>query len=347
MQSMLARKGDEHAFSLLYLAAGIFCLYAAHAHGDSFCTNTPEGGDAPWGGLASTFLSSTSGISQKHQHLAGMSAAALKELKSRSLSQHSSETSEQHGGSHRRRLLGKDFKDYGRKADFLFLAERPSPRSGGVVKTLLFGADKNDTFVVEVKKSGRQVSASGSPSVFFTAMGQRVKKNPDVYVKANITATNLLAEKSDEATEASLDSESAGWWAGRQGMVVFWLHVEGFTALFLPGLSMVILCMGLQDSPLISATLYIVAVFQAICLAVGCVWSFGGFIPETCRQGHTGDPFAYNAMWWVCAVWLGAIVSISTVLCCILSCFVGAFVPTISNKETYRHVSSEDDNLPA
>ena len=359
MQSMLARKGDEHAFSLLYLAAGIFCLYAAHAHGDSFCTNTPEGGDAPWGDLASTFLSSTSGIPQKHQHLAGMSAAALKDLKSRSLSQHSSETSEEHGGSHRRRLLGMGTishqKAYGRKADFLFLAERPTPRSGGVVKTLLFGADRNATLVVEVRQSGRQDSASGSPSVFFTAMGQRGKKNPDVYVKASVTATNtagdgvhdLLAEKSDEATEASLDADSAGWWAGRHGMVVFWLHVEGFTALFLPGLSMVILCMGLQDSPLISATLYIVAVFQAICLAVGCVWSFGGFVPETCRQGHTGDPFAFNAMWWVCTVWLGAIVSISTVLCCILSCFVGAFVPTISNKETYRHVSSEDDNLPA
>jgi hypothetical protein len=31
----LAHQGDEHAFSLLYLAAGAFCLYAAYGHGDS------------------------------------------------------------------------------------------------------------------------------------------------------------------------------------------------------------------------------------------------------------------------------------------------------------------------
>ena len=128
---------------------------------------------------------------------------------------------------------------------------------------------------------------------------------------------------------------------------MLWLQVEGFTALFLPGLSMVILCMGLQDSQLMSATLYMVALFQAVCLGIGCVWSFFGFIPKTCTEGHLGDPFAYNAMWWVCAVWLGAIVSISTVLCCILSCFVGAFVPAISAREKYRHVNYDDDNEPA
>ena len=43
----LAHQGDEHAFSLLYLAAGAFYLYAAYGHGDAFCTDTPPSQRAP------------------------------------------------------------------------------------------------------------------------------------------------------------------------------------------------------------------------------------------------------------------------------------------------------------
>jgi hypothetical protein len=38
LQAFLEKKGDEHAFSCLYLIAGIVCLYAAFTHGDEFCT---------------------------------------------------------------------------------------------------------------------------------------------------------------------------------------------------------------------------------------------------------------------------------------------------------------------
>lgn len=32
-------------------------------------------------------------------------------------------------------------------------------------------------------------------------------------------------------------------------------------------------------------------------LAVGCIWAFGGLVPEACRDGSMGDNFAYNTMW--------------------------------------------------
>lgn len=38
LQAFLEKKGDEHAFSCLYLIAGIVCLYAAFSHGNEFCT---------------------------------------------------------------------------------------------------------------------------------------------------------------------------------------------------------------------------------------------------------------------------------------------------------------------
>ena len=34
-------------------------------------------------------------------------------------------------------------------------------------------------------------------------------------------------------------------------------------------------------------------------LAVGCIWAFGGFVPEACVNGELGDNFAYNTMWCV------------------------------------------------
>ena len=41
LQAFLEKKGDEHAFSCLYLIAGIVCLYAAFSHGNEFCTVVP------------------------------------------------------------------------------------------------------------------------------------------------------------------------------------------------------------------------------------------------------------------------------------------------------------------
>ena len=41
LQAFLEKKGDEHAFSCLYLIAGIVCLYAAFSHGPEFCSVAP------------------------------------------------------------------------------------------------------------------------------------------------------------------------------------------------------------------------------------------------------------------------------------------------------------------
>jgi hypothetical protein len=35
------------------------------------------------------------------------------------------------------------------------------------------------------------------------------------------------------------------------------------------------------------------------CIAVGCIWAFGGFVPEACINGAMGDNFAYRTMWCV------------------------------------------------
>ena len=345
----LAHQGDEHAFSLLYLAAGAFCLYAAYGHGDSFCTDTPPSASSPfWGGV----LAGVSSSRPRAPQIAAMRPSDLGELKNLSLSR-------KHSSAGSRRLLAApgwetvwhaspalavgsgQLRAPAEEAKLLFLAERPSPSIdgkggslggdaasalavGGFIKTLLFRDGKNQT------------------------VGDRVGGQPGHTAARHDTSgaggkLGSLAESDDgDAESASTEGAalSGGSWAGRHGMVVLWLRVEGFTALFLPGVSMLMLGLGLQDSQCLSATLYGVALFQALCLCVGCVWSFGGFVPEVCTQGKVGDPFAYTAMWWVCAVWLGAIVSISTVICCILCCFVGAFVGQ-TNKEKQRHADDE------
>lgn len=47
LQAFLEKKGDEHAFSCLYLIAGIVCLYAAFMHGPEFCSVAPAATMAP------------------------------------------------------------------------------------------------------------------------------------------------------------------------------------------------------------------------------------------------------------------------------------------------------------
>lgn len=44
LQSFLDKKSDEHVYSALYLIAGLFCIYAAFAHGQDFCTSAPPPG---------------------------------------------------------------------------------------------------------------------------------------------------------------------------------------------------------------------------------------------------------------------------------------------------------------
>lgn len=302
----------------------------------------------------------------QQQHLSAMTRDAMDELKSRSLSRRSSLGKAEDSHRRRRHLLEMGDAVWrsqatasalapvggGQPGKFLFLAERPLGRgasdpgttqSDGVLKTLLFQDGTNHSLLVEVNH-GQAVVGVRVGAATGGARGEADTTSHKYAATANGKMLETIHVDAEAGGQTAGDegTSDAGQWAGKDGWIVLWLRVEGFTALFLPVVSMFMLCLGLQDSQFLSATLYIVAIFQALCLGVGCVWSFGGFVPNTCIQGTVGDPFAYNAMWWVCTVWLGVIVSISTVICCILCCFVGAFV---RQKEKYRYM--DDENQPA
>ncbi len=46
---------------------------------------------------------------------------------------------------------------------------------------------------------------------------------------------------------------------------------------------------------------------DTLCLAVGCVVTLGNdaYIPQACRNSTTGDTAAFQAMFFMCIVWLG------------------------------------------
>ena len=116
LHSLLTRKGDEHAFSILYLAAGIFCLYAAYGHGDNFCTDDPASADQ--NGFLGGILANMDGLDKaaaaqpRPQHLAALDPSALSEMKHRSLSQRSSIMGLEKGYQQRRHLLGADARAF-------------------------------------------------------------------------------------------------------------------------------------------------------------------------------------------------------------------------------------------
>lgn len=87
--------------------------------------------------------------------------------------------------------------------------------------------------------------------------------------------------------------------AGPAGFVVMWLKVEGITALGLPLLSSLMMLLGFRDHFAVGCILFVIAVFQACWLAVGCFWSFGHYVPDACQQGMMGDNFAFSTMWSV------------------------------------------------
>jgi hypothetical protein len=345
LQSVLARKGDEHAFSLLYLIAGVFCLYAAYGHGDGFCTDHAEAAAGGWmGGILADVDGGRSGSAARLQPgdaVAALDPAAMNEMKNRSLS---------HSGI--RALLGAGGAEVwhsdprlaatepaGSKAAFLFLAERPLPPRkasvGGDLASAMSAFGVDSLLLRGDKNQSAPATAGGDAWAGRQTAGGRWW--PWGGAKDETVAQSLADGGRAETAAPSGSAHEA--WAGRHGWVVLWLRVEGFAALFLPLVSIVMLSVGLQDSLMLHATLYMVALFQALCLGVGCVWSFGGFVPSACTEGKVGDPFAYQAMWWVCAVWLGAIVSFSTFTCCILCCFVGAFV---RKQESIRSQHADD-----
>jgi len=111
---------------------------------------------------------------------------------------------------------------------------------------------------------------------------------------------------------------------GPTGLVVLWLKVEGITALGLPIVSILMLSVGLHEVKCVSCLLYLVAVFQACWLILGCIWAFGGFVPKDCVSGNMGSTFAFSTMWWVCFVWLASMAIISVVIFVMICVLAGA-----------------------
>lgn len=111
-------------------------------------------------------------------------------------------------------------------------------------------------------------------------------------VVPDVNSTNVVSE----VKELVSDLSNQGY-AGPDGFVVMWLKVEGFTALGLPLLSSLMMLLGLRDHLAVGCLLFVVAVFQACWLAVGCFWSFGHYVPDACQQGLMGSNFAFSTMW--------------------------------------------------
>lgn len=275
LQAFLEKKGDEHAFSCLYLIAGIVCLYAAFSHGNEFCTVMPASEMAK----AAPVLASAKAVPHRtllSQQLVATSKARLAAMKGSML--------DEEGGD-------EAAADTAAEAP---AAEDPAAEAPAAEET---GSGDNAT----------DTSANGSPS-----------------------------DSSD--SEGSLEMAKATF-LGAHGWVVTWLTVEGFTALGLPLVSIAMLLMRMHENACVSCILYLVAVFQALWLIVGCSWAFGGFVPEACRHGEMGDNFAYNTMWWVCAIWLGSMLTISMVICCILICLMGFAGSSRAESNKYEQVN--------
>jgi len=277
LQAFLEKKGDEHAFSCLYLIAGVVCLYAAFTHGEGFCTAIAAADTAqPAPTLAATAGAGTSAGQRRllDAPARATSKAAMAEMKGAMLDEEPAEGEE---------AAAEDGED-------------SEPAS-----------DTADDSAAE---------ADGEP-----ARGAAADAAP--------------------GDDAGTDDSPSVTFLGPRGWVVTWLTVEGFTALGLPLVSITLLLLRLHENSCVSCVLYLVAVFQALWLIVGCIWAFGGLVPEACRNGEMGDNFAYDTMWWVCAIWLGSMLTISMVICCILVCLMGFTAPGVrpdSNK--YEQVKS-------
>lgn len=261
LQAFLEKKGDEHAFSCLYLIAGVVCLYAAFSHGGGFCTE--------------------------------MSAADVARTAPPSLA-----------APPKRALLALS----GRATSKVTMAEM-----------------KRGNMLDEEAPAEDAAAADGSEATAGDgAADSEVAAEEDTHEERSPgNETSAAAAAAEGKVEADKPAHTGEAFLGPRGWVVAWLTVEGFTALGLPLVSIVMLLLRLHENTCISCLLYLVAVFQALWLIVGCIWAFGGFVPEACRKGEMGDSFAFDTMWWVCAIWLGSMLTISTVICCILACLMG------------------------
>jgi hypothetical protein len=98
LQAFLEKKGDEHAFSCLYLIAGVVCLYAAFTHGEGFCTTMTAANTAQPAALATG-----GGTAAGHRRLLeaparATSKAAMAEMKGGMLDEEPAEGAEAAAG---------------------------------------------------------------------------------------------------------------------------------------------------------------------------------------------------------------------------------------------------------
>jgi uncharacterized membrane protein YqjE len=192
-QAFLEKKGDEHAFSCLYLIAGIVCLWAAFSHGNEFCTAP----DSTASAAAAKFVPALTAVDTAAPH---------------------------------RALLATKFT---------------------ATSTDRMAAMKS----IAVK--GHMLDEVGG------AAGNEAAGASEISQLAPSAGSNSTDADSD--SDAGLSMKTA-MFIGPKGWVVTWLTVEGFTALGLPLVSIVMLLLRMHENACVSCLLYVVAVFQAIWL---------------------------------------------------------------------------------
>jgi len=270
LQAFLDKKGDEHAFSCLYLIAGVVCLYAAFWHGEGFCTDMS----------AVDLLSKTAPVLAAAPHRALLENKFTATAKTRLAA-----------------MKGN------------MLDEAPAAEEAPAEDAAAAPAEEAATAPADGGNSTDASPAADAASDYDESDGDHF----------GIANRNFL---------------------GPSGWVVTWLKVEGVTALGLPLVSIIMLLIRQHENTGVGCMLYLVAVFQALWLFVGCIWAFGGFVPELCRNGEMGDRFAFDTMWWVCAIWLGSMLTISMVICCILICLMGFAGTSRADGSKYEQVNS-------
>eukprot|EP00960_Hanusia_phi_P023431 691858-Hanusia_phi.AAC.2 len=120
---------------------------------------------------------------------------------------------------------------------------------------------------------------------------QTVKKDL-IFASPMLAQVNATGSDGNNNTDVGASEDYAQQaFAGRHGWVVTWLLVEGSTALGLPLVSI----SSRQSGSSVSVNRAMGACLTGF--PVGCLWVFGGFVPEPCIDGRIGDNFAYSTMW--------------------------------------------------
>ena len=197
LQAFLEKKGDEHAFSCLYLIAGVVCLYAAFSHGGGFCTE--------------------------------MSAADVARTAPPSLA-----------APPKRALLALS----GRATSKVTMAEM-----------------KRGNMLDEEAPAEDAAAADGSEATAGDAAADSEAAAEEDTHEERLPAneTSPAAPAAEGKVEADKPAHTGEAFLGPRGWVVSWLTVEGFTALGLPLVSIVMLLLRLHENACISCLLYLVS----------------------------------------------------------------------------------------